>query len=57
MDPNETLKRLRTIVYDGTNNIPGDRLASLDGMVELFSALDEWITRGGFLPAEWAKNR
>jgi hypothetical protein len=26
----------------------------LESLVESFRALDEWITKGGFLPAAWA---
>lgn len=53
MDPNETLRRIRSVVSDENNGMGGDRLASLDMLTELFQALDGWITRGGFLPAAW----
>lgn len=28
-----------------------------DSAVEAFTALDEWLSRGGFLPADWAAGR
>jgi hypothetical protein len=43
MDPNETLRKLREWVKDPTKQ-PG---------AELFEALDEWLTRGGFPPDDW----
>lgn len=51
MDPNAALAEIRTLVdacqLGGV--IDGDRL------VELISALDEWIVDGGFLPAAWSR--
>ncbi len=53
MDPNETLSALRGFTRDVLNDkyIIGDMPA--EDMAELFSALDDWITRGGFLPDAW----
>ena len=46
MDPDETLRRLRELVrannYDDYENI-----------LEHFDALDEWLSKGGFLPRAW----
>lgn len=58
MDPNETLGRIRELVdqllypeQPDTDmrviEVRADRLA------EHFRALDEWLVRGGFLPAAW----
>jgi hypothetical protein len=56
MDPNECLKicqRLaRRIIEEADSGLPisdnkGERLA------EQFLALDEWISRGGFIPKLW----
>ncbi len=50
MDPNETLRRLRQV---------GEELSRVEGVpaiteaVELFTALDEWLSRGGYPPADW----
>jgi len=44
MDPSENLHQLRTAILDG------DRTRS----EELFTALDGWLSTGGFLPVDWA---
>lgn len=49
MDPNATLRELRDLVRDAEN---GEDVQ--DEIAERFAALDNWITRGGFLPAEWS---
>lgn len=45
MDPNEALKRIRELINDGDS---ADVL-----LVEAFEALDNWLSRGGFLPSAW----
>lgn len=53
MDPNATLKRMREVV--GT--IPGHP-EDYDGeLFDLFENLDDWLTRGGFLPTDWNQER
>ena len=53
MDPNATLKRIRQIIAEGD-----DGSESLtEELPELVEALDEWLSKGGFLPLEWAKGR
>lgn len=47
MDPNETLRRLRAAFEDGDAN----------GALDLFEALDEWLSEGGFLPTAWEGGR
>ena len=52
MDPNATLKEIREQVRlsyaeEGFEAFDGLRLAELCGV------LDEWLTRGGFLPKDW----
>lgn len=61
MDPDEALKELRSRVFFARANRESglefpdvDPAENLDRIVELFEALDTWITRGGFLPAQWA---
>ena len=58
MDPDECLKvcqRLaRRIIEEADSGLPnsddkGERLA------ESFINLDNWLSRGGFIPAEWSK--
>jgi hypothetical protein len=57
MDPNETLAEIREILLNG--GIGGRNLVkSYDNgnrLAELVEALDNWISRGGFLPDAWAK--
>ena len=54
MDPNETLRRLRDWVaqIEKQGTLCDEDLAE---MAEYFSALDEWISRGGFLPCDWSR--
>lgn len=51
MDPNETLRKLRAMV----TAINNDRGASgrEDHTAQLFIDLDEWLTKGGFVPNDW----
>lgn len=56
MDPNENLRRQRDMVEITLRNQegyvdPGDALE----LIQLMADLDEWLTKGGFLPAEWGK--
>lgn len=61
MNPNEALRVLRNAVHVHQNADPdtacdeADIKASAETIAESFAALDEWITRGGFLPKAWAK--
>jgi hypothetical protein len=54
MDPNENLRRLRALVESSNtdNVLQTPREAEI---VDLFEALDQWITNGGFIPDDWAK--
>jgi len=48
MDPTKTLEELRELTQ-------GDTLDGLtDDIVERFAGLDDWISKGGFLPEQWA---
>ena len=61
MDPNATLQALRELL--GGDHSGSDRPASdpeetillLCQAEELWQALDQWLSRGGFLPEEWAR--
>lgn len=64
MDPDEALRDARRAVRMYRDAMAGDmdgammREAEAGGaLVELFDALDEWITRGGFLPEPWRAER
>lgn len=52
MDPDVTLAEIRGLVvsYNGKTGLTGWQITEL---VEKFEALDEWISRGGFLPEAW----
>ena len=67
MDPNAALRSIRPIVT-GLVDCPKSIHAKNDEpcgacerrakrLAELFEGLDQWLTRGGALPDEWAKNR
>lgn len=51
MDPNAALKQLRELAdIDAYHN-----MTAIEGQefIELFKALDDWISKGGFLPEAW----
>ena len=60
MDPNANLDELRELVTnliehgdrDGTHFL-ADRRDDVMRVLELFTALDEWLVKGGFLPDRW----
>lgn len=55
MDPNACLEEIRELVSDifadDKSNI--DSLRRGDRLAELVEALDGWLSKGGFLPADW----
>jgi hypothetical protein len=53
MDPNETLRQIRTLA----NRILNDEYTEYDSLelAELIDSLDNWILKGGFLPNNWQK--
>lgn len=57
MDPNETLRLIRKTLP----NVNMDRWEGADEaavrLTELVQALDEWLSKGGALPADWNKGR
>jgi hypothetical protein len=56
MDPNETLRMLRlTIKQMRADDNELIRKAHADEIAEYVEALDEWLSRGGFLPSAWAR--
>lgn len=56
MDPNEALRRLRRLCEalsdrdDYDNEVAGE-------LAGQFEALDQWISKGGFLPDDWQRNQ
>jgi hypothetical protein len=69
MDPNETLRLIRSAVaaslqladdyeksgddYPATAEDAGNYIDQLDELAQQVEALDQWLTRGGFLPEAW----
>lgn len=55
MDPNETLRLIRELgnelVRDGCHD-PN----ATEELIDLFGVLDEWLSKGGFLPDAWVPN-
>lgn len=58
MDPDEALARAREASqrYVSVTTPDARELAARD-LVEAFDALDQWVSRGGFLPAAWGADR
>lgn len=54
MDPNTTLDELRELVEAANRN---DELLDwqlvAEELADRFAALDQWLSRGGFLPTDW----
>ncbi len=54
MDPNANLEEQRRLFAQLDNGIDFDALSRL---AELAQALDEWLSKGGFLPRPWLQAR
>jgi hypothetical protein len=55
MDPNEILRELRRwakAMSTGNHAGPTPSLREMS-MADLFESLDEWLTKGGFMPDAW----
>jgi hypothetical protein len=52
MDPTANLNEIRTLCEKSWKNDGLDKYERVR-LVELIEALDEWICKGGFLPAPW----
>jgi hypothetical protein len=61
MDPNATLATLRAAVIEWEQAVvAGDEQSQLDAArrtFEALTALDDWLSSGGFLPTAWRTNR
>lgn len=58
MDPDEALRLAREAAgeienADDDGTLEGSQVGQL---VEAFTALDEWLTKGGFLPDAWKRS-
>jgi hypothetical protein len=52
MDPNACLKEIRILTEAIVNGGDSDMI-NCERLAELVEALDGWISKGGFLPADW----
>lgn len=52
MDPNETLRLIRQRIKDYAAE-DNDMVLPAEEAMDAFLALDEWLTKGGFLPDAW----
>jgi hypothetical protein len=50
MDPTIALARLRELLLDAKAN---EEINDPAEVITLFEGLDQWITQGGFAPAQW----
>jgi hypothetical protein len=59
MDPDLALQEIRTAMGDWLNAeddaLDVNSIAAGDRLVSHFQALDDWLSKGGFLPAGWEK--
>ncbi len=56
MDPDEALRELRRLIEDSFGAYDKeDAWESLDEARHQFKALDEWLSKGGFLPSDWRR--
>lgn len=55
MDPNATLDDIRSALTDWQHSEDGsaEETDAVGVFVDRFRDLDHWLSRGGFLPAEW----
>lgn len=60
MDPDQCLRELREAVasmkVEMSKGFAGDIGDDADVAIAKFEALDQWLSRGGFLPADWRKH-
>lgn len=52
MDPNEALEHLRQIARQAYLSAEVD---TEETWAEIFLALDDWLSNGGFLPEDWQR--
>lgn len=51
MDPNANLARIRELLNNSGDSTSDD----VEELEMLVRSMDEWLSRGGFLPAAWAR--
>ena len=55
----EALKKAREalVLYNRRYNDKGTGLSEANDLADAFESLDDWISRGGFLPQDWQKKK
>lgn len=58
MDPNQGYWKIRQAIdyFDATSS-PDEKIYWGAVIAERFEVLDAWLSKGGFLPNEWANSR
>lgn len=57
MDPNEALARARRAAERLLSDGFEWDAAECEALCESLQALDQWLSKGGFLPDDWARGR
>lgn len=59
MDPNAALAEIRELLAQDRRQLDAGGLHRDDAatLMERLEALDEWLSKGGFLPADWGQHR
>jgi len=57
VDPDAALANMRELVEQVHNDGWVDPGSIEEQMAEQFQALDDWLSKSGFLPAEWQRHR
>lgn len=58
MDPNKTLENIRAVIADMEQRHTVAEITMLhDELYWLIKDLDQWLTKGGFLPTDWQHNQ
>lgn len=58
MDPNAALKQIRDIILRmKRDHVRKHVSVEVDDLVDVVEGLDEWLSKGGFLPDDWVENR
>lgn len=53
MDPDATLAQIRALIIQHQTSSEEMSTGDAADLVDLVDSLDEWLTKGGFLPTEW----
>lgn len=57
MDPNQALKNARKALARFRADETTEQDDNACELVDAFEALDEWLTKGGFMPDAWYQRR